>query len=189
MMKVIVFAVSLLSFICSGDVLAQDGVIGHLFEGKTPVKVYVIGVKNESGQSSVSADLFKKSIEDSLNNRKTTDFDTVKSQSDSDIQISAVIKKYQYLDRGPFNPSPGIATTLADAAATASQNYVEMTVDYTVIDTKNNQILWTDEVSEYIKQVMTPEESIPLIYAKVSRTFIWRCFGSPHQEDVVKGPM
>lgn len=189
MMKKSLFAACVLSMVCLGNTFAQDGAIGHLFEGKSPVKVYIIGVKNESGQGQISADAFKKSIEDSLNNRKSTDFDIINNQAESDIQISAVIKRYQYLERGPFNPTPGIATTLIDAAATATQNYVEMVVDYTVIDTKNNQIIWTDEIDEYIKQIMTPEESIALIYAKASRTFIWKFFGGSHKKETVKGPM
>ena len=186
-MKKLLFTACVLSIACLGNVFAQDGAIGDLFDGKAPVKVYIIGVKNESGQSQISADTFKKSIEDSLNNRKSTDFDIVDKQAESDIQISAVIKSYQYLDRGPLKPSAGIAITLVDAAATATQNYVEMIVDYTVIDTKNNQIIWANEVGEYIKQIMTPEESIPLIYAKASRTFIWKFFGGSHKKDTVKG--
>jgi hypothetical protein len=93
------------------------------------------------------------------------------------------------LNRGPFNPNPGIATMLADAAATATLNYVEMAVLYTIIDAKNNKVLWSDDVKEYIKKTMTPEESIPLICDKVDRTFLSQCFGEAHEEPVVKDPM
>ena len=189
MIKKVVLAVFVLSVICMGSAFASDGAIGHLYEGKSPVKVYIIGVKNESGQSQLSADVYRKNIEDSLNNRKSTDFDIVADKADSDIQISAVIKDYKYMDRGPFKPSPGLATMAIDAAATSTQNYVEMTVDYTVLDTKQNQILWTGQVNEYIKRIMTPQESIPLIFAKSSKTFIWKFFGGSHKKAVVKGAM
>ncbi len=189
MIKIAIFAVCLFYIICAGQAFAQDDTIGHLFEGKFPIKVYVSSVTNESGESQISIDEFKKSLEDSLNNRKAIDFDTVDNPADSDIQVSAVIKKYQYLERGPFNPSPGIATTLVDAAATATSNYVEMEVLYTVTDTKSNDLLWSDDVKEYIKRIMTPDESIPLIYDKVTRTFTSQCFGRAHQKETVKGPM
>jgi len=186
MAKKAIFTVCVLYFMCLGQVYAKGITIGHLFEGKSPVRAHVSAVTNESGQSQVSVELFKKTLEDSLNNRKAMDFDTVNDPAVSDIQITAVIKKYQYLKRGPFNPSPGIATTLADAAATATSNYVEMEVLYTITDTKNNKVLWMDDVKEYIKKVMTPEESIPLIYDKVTRTFISQCFGQAHKEPTAR---
>ena len=99
MIKKVVLAVFILSVICLGSAFASDGAIGHLYEGKSPVKVYIIGVKNESGQSQLSADVYRKNIEDSLNNRKSTDFDIVANQADSDIQVSAVIKDYKYKRR------------------------------------------------------------------------------------------
>ncbi|MFH1189595.1 MAG: hypothetical protein V1682_02755 [Candidatus Omnitrophota bacterium] len=188
-MKIAVFAVCLFYIVCPGQSFAQDGTIGHLFDEKSPVKVYVSAVTDESGESLVSVDEFKKSLEDSLNNRRAIDFDTVTDPFGSDIQVSAAIKKYKYLERGPFNPSPGIATTLVDAAATATSNYVEMEVLYTVTDTNTGGLLWSDDVKEYIKRVMTPEESIPLIYDKVTRTFTSQCFGCAHQKETVKGPM
>lgn len=189
MMRIVVLAICLFYIVCPGQAFAQDDTIGHLFEEKSPVKVHVSTVTNESGNNQISTDGFKKSLEDSLNNRKAIDFDTVTNPADSDIQIAAVIKKYQYLERGPFNPNPGIATTLVDAAATATSNYVEMEVSYTVTGTKNNDPLWSDDVKEYIKKVMTPEESIPLIYDKVTRTFTSQCFGRAHRKDTVNGPM
>ena len=189
MIRIVVAAACLFYIICPGQAFAQDDTIGHLFEGKSPVKVHVSTITNESGNDRISIDEFKKSLEDSLNNRKAIDFNTVNNPADSDIQIAAVIEKYQYLDRGPLNPSPGIATTLVDAAATATSNYVEMEVLYTVTDTKSNDVLWSDDVKEYIKRVMTPEESTPLIYDKVTRTFISQCFGRSHQRDTVTGPM
>lgn len=172
-----------------GQAHAESTAIGHLFEGKSPVKAHISSVTNESGQNQISVENFKKTLEDSLNNRKAMDFDVVNDPAVCDVELAAVIKKYQYLEKGPFKPSPGIATMLADAAATATSNYVEMEVLYTITDAKTGKILWTDDVNEYIKKAMTPEESIPLIYDKVTRTFISQCFGQAHEEPVVKQPM
>ncbi len=61
-----------------------------------------------------------------------------------------------------------------------TENYVEMEVKFTVIDTKKNEVIWQDMVSSFIKRKMTVAESIPLIYDKVSRDFLWKCFGRPH---------
>lgn len=189
MVKKAILAICVLCFMCLGQVYAKGITIGRLFEGKSPVKVHISSVTNESGQSHIPVELFKKTIEDSLNGRKAMDFDTVNDPALSDIRIAAIIKKYQYLDRGPFKPSPGIGTMLADAAATATSNYVEMEVLYTITDAKTGKVLWADDISEYIKRAMTPEESIPLIYDKVARTFVSQCFGCAHQEPVVKQPM
>ena len=189
MIKKAILVVCALCFICFEQAHAKGITIGRLFEGKTPVKVYVSSITNESGQSQVSVDLFKKTLEDSLNNRKAIDFDTVSDPAVSDVQVTAVIKKYQYLERGPFKPSIGIGTMLADAAATATSNYVEMDVLYTITDTKSGKVLWSDNVADYIKKAMMPEESIPLICDKIDRAFISQCFGRAHKEPVVKDTM
>ena len=97
--------------------------------------------------------------------------------------MSAVIKKYQYSEKGPLKPTPSIGTTLLDAAATMTENYVEMVVEYTVFDTKSDKELWKDTVSEYIKKKMTAIESVPLICDVVTRTFIWKCFGKANLKD------
>lgn len=186
MMKKSIFTACVLSLAFVGQIFAGGGSISHLFEGKSSIKAYVGQIKNESGDNRMSVDAFKKSLEDGLNNRKSTDFDTVNSPAESDIQIDAVVTKYQYLERGPFNPSPGIATTLADAAATASSNYVEMEVLYTITDTKTSKVLWSDDIEEYIKRVMTPAEGAALIYEKNARTFISRSFGSRYKQEVSK---
>jgi hypothetical protein len=186
MIKRIIFALYAYSLLCPVQAFAEAGTIGHLFEGRSPVKAYVGAIVNESGQRQMSPDVFKKILENSLNSRKAMDFDTVASPAESDIQITASIKKYQYLERGPFKPSPGIGTMLADAAATASLNYVEMEVMYTITDTRTGKVLWTDDVNKYIKEMMTPEESIPLISDKVARAFITQCFGSSHKDETVK---
>lgn len=181
MMKKVVFVLCILSLVGLSFVLAKEETIGSLFKGKIedkiPVKVYIKEVINQSGQSQVMPEAFTKALEKSLHQRRSIKFEVINNQAESDIQMSAVIKKYQYLVRGPLKPSPGIETTLLDAAATATQNYVEMSVEYAVVDTKTNKVLWQNTISEYIKKTMTPEESIPLIYDVVTRTFIWKCFG------------
>ena len=52
-------------------------------------------------------------------------------------------------------------------------------MEFTVTDTRTGAVLWKDSASGYMKKVMTPEESIPLIYDKVSRVFVSKCFGKP----------
>ena len=97
--------------------------------------------------------------------------------------MSAEIKSYQYLEKGPFKPNPGIGTTLLDAAATMTENYVEMAAEFTITDTKSGNTLWKDTVSTFIERMMTPEQSIPLIYEKLPRTFLWKSFGKPSRLD------
>jgi hypothetical protein len=172
----ILLSVSALSF------AANEEPIGFLFKQKiadgVPVKVYIKGVENKSGQDRIMPDAFKKALVDSLRNRRAIKFEVVDDQSASDVQIAAVIKDYKYMHRGPFKPTISPATVMAEAAATASQNYTEMTADFKVTDRFGN-VLWEKTLNEYLKKKMTAEESVPMIYDFITRTFVWKCFGKP----------
>lgn len=181
MMKRMVVLLCLLSFAGSSMGFAADEPIGWLFkkkiEDKVPVKVYIKEVVNQSGQNQVMPEVFKTELVNSLHERRSIKFEVVNTPDESDIQIAALIKSYRYMDRGPFKLSPGVDTMILDAAATMTENYVDMAVEYTVADTKSGKELWKGNINEYIKQKMTAEESTPLIYDVVARTFIWKCFG------------
>ncbi len=181
MVRKLVSVFCMLFFVGLSLGLARGETIGSLFNDKIndkiAVKVYIKEVINQSGQNQIMPEIFKKELEASLHQRRSIKFEVVNSPAESDIEMSALIKSYQYLEKGPLKPSMGIETTLLDAAATMTENYVEMAVEYTVVDTKSNKALWKNTISEYIKKKMTPEESIPLIYDVVTRTFIWKCFG------------
>jgi len=174
------FMAFMLCCVWSSLSLASNAELASLINTKNPVKAYIKEFTNQSGQNQIIPEEYKKSLESALLNRKAVKFEIVKSPELSDVQISGVIKKYQYLERGPMKVSTGVGTMLLDMAATATHNYVEMEVAFTIIDTKTNKSLWEDTVSAYIKKVMTPEESIPLIYDKISRNFLWKSFGKPN---------
>jgi hypothetical protein len=174
--KIMLFAIILCCAASSGF-CSQEEPIGGLFRDKKVINVYIDQVSNASGESLITIEDFKAIIEASLLKRKSMTFRLVGAADQSDIQISSKIEKFQYLVRGPLKPTIGLQTTLLDAAATATMNYVEMLATFTVIDTKSGNILWSDGVGGYLKKVMTPEESVPMISDKVSREFIWRCFG------------
>jgi hypothetical protein len=169
--------------IASYQAFAEDGTIGHLFKDKPAVKVYVKDVSNESGSTNITAEAFKSILEESLANRKAMTFRIVSDPAESDIRISAVIKKFQYLKKGPFKPSIGIQTTLLDAAATMTENYAEMAVGFIVTDTKNDKVLWKADVDDYIKKLMTAECSTVLMCDKIARGFIWQCFGKANRRE------
>lgn len=149
----------------------------HVSKGSGPVKVYIDKVTNESGKPEVEPDVFRQSLEKNFENRRSSNFDVVKTAAESDIQISAAIKYFQYLARGPLKPIPIMGLSAVDAAATATSNYVEIGVEYAVISTRTGETLWQSGVRDYLKRVMTPAESLPLIYDKISRIFLWKCFG------------
>lgn len=165
------------SFVTAPAVFASEGTIGHLFSGKPVVRVCVKEISNDSGQAQVGTEAFKAVLETSFMKRKAITFKIVNTAAESDIQLAASIKKFEYMVRGPLKPSIGIETTLLDAMATATENYAEMSVDFNVIDTKSGNILWEGNVEDYMKKVMTAEESIPLISDKICRKFLWICFG------------
>jgi hypothetical protein len=174
-------AFCMISFVCCAMGLASEETIGWLFKDKindkVPVKVYIKDIVNQTGQGQITSEAFKKELEASLHERRSIRFIVVNNVSESDIQMIANIKDFKYMEKGIFKPTPGIATTLLDAVATMTENYVEMTVEYTVIDTKSDKMLWNHTINEYIKKRMTEEECIPLIYDAVTRTFVWKCFG------------
>ena len=186
MTKKVVVLLCVLSFVYMCAARAEEAAIGGLFKDKAkngvPVKVFIKDVINQSGQSQVEPEAFKKVFEQSLLKRKSIKFQVVNSAAESDVQVSAAIKTYRYMDRGPLKLSPSLSTIALDAIASATENYVDMGVEYTVIDTVTGKLLWHDIVSNYIKKKMTPEESRPLIYDAVTREFIWKCFGRARPE-------
>ena len=185
MRKILALAVVMSLALAAPAMAAYQKSIGRLFADKPDVKVYVNEVKNESGDNVATADAFHQVLISSLMNRRSMHFVIVKDPTKSDIEVSALITKFQYMDRGPLKPSPGVQTTLLDAVATATENYVEMTVDFTVTDPKSGKTLWQGDVYDYIKQVMTPSESAPLIYDRVARRFLWKCFGKPRRGSIL----
>lgn len=159
--------------------MAVDGNLCRL-AGKTGcIKVFIKDPDNKCKEGQIIPDSLKKSLESALINRKSTKFEVVKNPEESDVQIATVIKKYQYMERGPIKPTPGIATTMLDLAASALENYVEMSVAILVTSTKTGDTLWKDDLTPYVKKRMSPDESIPVISDKVAAHFVWKCFGKP----------
>lgn len=144
------------------------------------IKVYINEPVNESGQGQIIPDQFKKSLEAAILSRKSMKFEIVKSLAESEVQIASVIKKFQYMEKGPLKPTPGIGTTLLDAAATMTDNYAEMSVDFVVTDSKTGAVMWKNNLFPYMKKKMAPEESIAVICDRVASNFMWKCFGKPN---------
>jgi hypothetical protein len=159
-----------------------EGALSSYFRNKDVIKVYVKDISNSSGQALITAEDFKAILEASLLKRKAMTFKMVSTAADSDIQISATIEKFQYLARGPLKPTVGFGTGLLDAAASATMNYAEMAVNFTVLSTKTGNVLWKDGVEGYLKKLMTAEESVPMISDKIARQFIWQCFGKANRK-------
>ena len=170
----VVFATVLVGQSCA---FAEGGDLSYLTKQKRQIKVFLQNFVNESGQNQVSVEDFKKAMEMALLNRKSVIFAIVKTPAESDVQVSGIIKKYQYLKEDPIKPTASAAVLILDAATT--ENFVEMEADFKVVDTKSGKIEWEDKVSTYIKKMMTPGESIPLIYEKLSRNFLAKSFGKP----------
>lgn len=151
--------------------------LAYLVKDNSPVKVFVAGFVNESGQNQILPEEFKVSFENTLLNRKSVSFMVVNNINESDVRISGIIKKYLYSKTDPITTYASPSGLLLDAVTT--ENYCEMNVEFTVTDTRAAKVVWKKEVSTFIKRTMTPDESIPLIYDKVSRNFLWKSFGKP----------
>ena len=161
--------------VCSTPYGAQANELEGMAQSGRPIKVFVNGFSNESGQAEIRPEDFKTEFENALLNRKSVIFEIAAAPAESDVQISGVIKSYQYLEKDPLRPSPSTATLILDAVTT--ENFVEMFAEFTVVDTRTGETVWKDTVSTFIKRMMTPAESIPLIYEKLSRVFLWKSFG------------
>lgn len=157
--------------------MAASGDLSRFTNSGRPVKVFVGSFTNESGQPQINAEEFKKSFERALNNRKSVAFKVVPNEAESDVQISCAIKKYLYSKTDPITSYGGTATLILDAVTV--ENYVEMITNFVIKDTRIGTILWSSPLTSYIKHMMTPDESIPKIYDKASRDFLWRSFGKP----------
>ena len=186
--KISWLALALFAFLALNQRLSygEDDELSELVNSKDTIKVHISGYSNESGHEKIESEDFKKSVENALRQRKSVNFQIVNTPEESDVQISGTIKKYQYLERGPMKVNPSPTGILLDMAATATANYVEMEIESVIKSTKTDKILWKDKVSAYIKKVMTPEESIPLIYDKMSRMFLWKSFGKPSASAINK---
>jgi hypothetical protein len=157
-------------------VTAEDNELSGLTNSGKSVKVFLKDFTNTSGQDQVNADDYRKAFEASLKNRKAVTFEIVQNPEAADVHISGVIKKYLYSKTDPINSYASSATLVLDAATT--ENYAEITVDFTVTDVKGN-VLWNKELMSYVEHAMTPDESIPMVYDKSARDFLWKSFGKP----------
>jgi hypothetical protein len=170
----VVVSVGLLISIALFPSQASGGDLGYLANGKSPIKVFLKDFSNESGQPQADPATFMKEVEKAFVNRKSVSFAIAKSPGESDVQVSAVIKSYQYLERDPVRPSP-TATLILDAVT--SENFAEMSVEFTVADTKSGETIWKDSVTSYVKRMMTPAEGMPVVSDKVARNFVGKAFG------------
>ena len=149
--------------------------LSHLFKSGQAIKVFLGEFINKSGQNQVSPDAFKKIFAEAVSKRRAVKFTIVDSAQASDVQISGIIKKYLYSKTDPITTFASPSGLVLDAVTT--ENYVEMAAEFTILDTKSGRVVWKNTISTFIKKMMTPEESIPLIYDKLSRTFLWKSFG------------
>jgi hypothetical protein len=177
MRKIAVLTVAVVSLIMTSYCIAEEASLMGLFKDKQPIKVFLKDFANESGKNQIIAEDFRKSVENAMLSRKSIKFEVVNDAGSSDIQVSAIIKKYQYLDKGPMKPTLAPGGFFIEMAATAAHNYAEMTVEYTVIDTKTSNVLWKDTLTPYVKKTMTPDESVPMVYKTAAKNFLWRAFG------------
>ncbi|MEI8345039.1 MAG: hypothetical protein WCG06_03095 [Candidatus Omnitrophota bacterium] len=158
---------------------AEDGALGTQLKAHEPVKVSFGEFVNQTGSQEVTAETFKKALEEALAARKSLRFELVSNPGDGRIQISGTLKKYQYLEKGPLKITPSLGMTAIDAVRTATGNYVEMEVELVVLEPHSGRILWKDVISTFLKEPMTQKQSVPRIYQKVLKSFLKNCFGKP----------
>ena len=155
---------------------SQANELEQMAENKQPIKVFLGSFSNESGQAEVVPDVFKEDLKKAFKNRKSVHFEIAATPAESDVQVSGIIKKFQYLKNDPVKPAISVVLVAVDAVII--ENFVEMDVEFTVLDTRTGNTAWKDKVTSFVKRMMTPAESIPLIYDKVARRFLSQSFGN-----------
>lgn len=177
MHRYVVLVLALAVTIC-GIAAASEENLSYMTNSGKPVKVFIASFTNESGQGQIMPEAFKKAFETAVAKRGGgRSFEITSDPASSQVQISAIIKKYLYSKTDPITSFASPSAVALDAMTT--ENYVTMDVEFTVVDSKTSKVLWQKKTSDFVKHTMTPEESIPMIYDKVSRTFLWKCFGRP----------
>lgn len=167
MLKRALAVVFLISLVMPQPSFAADSTIGGLFKySNSPVRVYIKDVADESEGSPELAGIFRDELECALAKRQTIKFELVDAPAESDIQIEASLKRYRYTESAP----------LKSAAA-------EISAEYKVIYTNTGRAIWSDILTEHVKQKMSPSEAMSAACAKISRTFILKCFGRAHRRD------
>lgn len=141
---------------------------------KRPIKVFLGEFSNASDKAEIAPDAFRKEVEKALTERKSVSFAIVKSAPESDIQVSATIKGYQYMDKDPVKPSLSVIMALD---AVTSENYAELSAEFTVVNTATGSIAMKEDLTGFVKRMMTPAESVPLVYDKLARKFVADSFG------------
>lgn len=156
---------------------ASHGYCGELTDmalTKHPIKVFLGEFTNTSDQVQIAPDLFRKEIEKAFAERKSVSFAIVKSPQESDVQVSAAIKSYQYMEKDPVKPSLSVIMALD---AVTSENYAELSAEFTVVNTATGGVALKENLTGFVKRMMTPAESVPLVYDKLARKFVADTFG------------
>lgn len=178
MKKLVVAAVMAAVSMTAISACMADGNLAKMYRGRD-IKVYVNDFTNESGNNNISVSDFKKDLQKAFENRRSSSFKIVDNPAASDVQISGIIKQFQYLKTGPVKPSVSVVTTAIDVAATALENYADMNVNLAVVDSKTGNTLWKDDVYDFERRVMSEAQSVPLVFEKVARKCVAKSFGKP----------
>lgn len=166
----------ILSFIPAAAWSGVDPIPKKTFHSNL-IKVCIKDISDVSGNKKLSPADFKDALKQAFITRKSIAFIVVDKPEESDVQISARVKRLQYMDRGPLKPSVSPGTVMLDAMATMDSNYADMDVQFFVVDTKSGKEIWNANIYAYLKKKMTEAESIPIIFDKIARKFVAKSFG------------
>ena len=136
-----------------------------------PLQVYLDDFRSETKK--ISAQDFKKILEETMLARKTEHFEFVKEGAD--IIIKANIIFYRYLEKDPVDFLVGTGGIISDAII--SKNYVQVKADFSVSKANTGRLLWSKKVEASITESNMPEnESIPRVLHRCAKQFIIQCF-------------
>lgn len=181
----LVAAILLLSLSISGVAFGRPRRgenLHYMVKAKQPIYVHLNDFINSSESDQINPGKFKRAVGEALKRRNDMHFELVEDLAGADIAINGEIQKYTYSGRDPVDMFIGTWAIVLDMLRT--ENYVGLTVNYTVKDVKTGKILWSKRSRPSItKSDMSQEESTPLIIKKAAKLFVSKCFARPK-----KGP-
>ena len=125
--------------LCYAASHTKDKNLHHMIHRKPEIKLYLGEVKCEAKDERAEAEAFKKVFSEVLPTRVTHKYVIVKSASEADFVIEAIIDKYSFIERAIPSPLGGTGALVADTLAPKSS--ANITVDYRILDGKTGKLV------------------------------------------------
>ena len=172
-----------MSLLLVSNLNAKEENLYKMFKGYPKIRVFLKDVTNETGEPSITEAAFRKIFKESLEKRKEIRFESVASQGDSDVVITARIKQYTFKEKAAPRPFSSI-TLVADTVEPKSA--AKIVIDYEVCKAPGAETIlscksFTTEERQPIKDMKGEAGCLKAIERNINR-FIHKAFYEPKEK-------